>query len=55
MKLGYAIEYIRQKRDIPINTLIEGVLSRSTYNRFVNNETRLSLSKFVELSLLYMA
>lgn len=51
MKLGYAIEYIRQKRDIPINTLIEGVLSRSTYNRFVNNETRLSLSKFVELSL----
>lgn len=51
MKLGYAIEYIRQKRDMPINTLIKGVLSRSTYNRFVNNETRLSLSKFIELSL----
>lgn len=51
MKLGYAIEYIRQKRDIRINTLIEGILSRSTYHRFVNNETRLSLSKFVELSL----
>ncbi|MGX7078015.1 Rgg family transcriptional regulator [Globicatella sp. HMSC072A10] len=51
MKLGYAIEYIRQKRDMPINTLIKDVLSRSTYNRFVNNETRLSLSKFIELSL----
>lgn len=50
MKLGAATEYIRKTKNMTVNTLINGIVSRSTYNRFVKDETKLSFSKFTELS-----
>ena len=49
MELGQIIEHIRQQKNLKINELIEGIVSRTTYYRFVNNQSRISIITFVQL------
>lgn len=48
-KLGQIIDKIRGDRQITIEALTEGIVSPSTYLRFVNGETELSSDSFLKL------
>ncbi|MBG9979463.1 helix-turn-helix domain-containing protein [Facklamia lactis] len=49
MELGPIIEHIRQQKNLKINDLIEGIISRTTYYRFVNNQSRISTITFMQI------
>ncbi|AZP04327.1 helix-turn-helix domain-containing protein [Jeotgalibaca ciconiae] len=49
VNFGKTLNQIRRKKNIPINELVEDIMTRSTYNRFKNGEIDTSISKFNRL------
>lgn len=49
VNLGRVIDDIRRNRNMTIETLCEGIISPSTYSRFVNGKTYLASDSFLKL------
>lgn len=47
--LGRVVDQIRRNRNITIETLCEGIISASTYSRFVNGKTFLASDSFIKI------
>lgn len=48
--LGEVIEQIRSNRNITIDSLCEGIMSHSTYHRFVRGKSNIASDSFEKIS-----